>query len=54
MPEETARTLNHFALWAFAPGYWALPTAARANLHREWLAGQCTAGPLCQSEKEGS
>ena len=48
MPEETARTLNHFALWAFAPQYWALSSAARADLHREWLAGLRDAAPSVQ------
>lgn len=39
MPEETPRTLNHFALFSFKDEYWALTTEARAGLHGEWLAG---------------
>ena len=43
MPEETPRTLNHFALFAFKDAYWALTTEARAEFQREWLAGLRTA-----------
>src|SRR5574341_1554717 len=39
MPEETPRTLNHFALFAFKEAYWALTVGMRAELHRDWLAG---------------
>ncbi len=39
MPEETPRTLNHFALFAFKDAYWALAAEARAEFHRAWLAG---------------
>ena len=39
MPEETPRTLNHFALFAFSDSYWALGSDARAEFHRAWLAG---------------
>ncbi len=39
MPEETPRTLNHFALFAFKEAYWALTADTRAELHRDWLAG---------------
>jgi chlorite dismutase len=39
MPEETARTLNHFALLSFKDAYWPLSPAARADFHRDWLAG---------------
>jgi chlorite dismutase len=45
MPEETSRTLNHFALYAFAEAYWALTPAARAEVGRSWLAGLRTAAP---------
>jgi chlorite dismutase len=38
MPEETPRTLNHFALCAFKDAYWALSADARAELHSAWLA----------------
>ena len=39
MPEETPRTLNHFALFAFKEAYWTLPADARAEFHADWLAG---------------
>ncbi len=39
MPEETPRTLNHFALFRFKDAYWALPSAERADFHGTWLAG---------------
>lgn len=39
MPEETPRTLNHFALCAFTEAYWTLPSDSRAYFHRDWLAG---------------
>ena len=43
MPEETPRTLNHFALFAFKEAYWPLDSEARADFHRVWLAGLCAA-----------
>ncbi len=39
MPEETLRTLNHFALFAFKDAYWSLSTDARTAWQREWLSG---------------
>jgi chlorite dismutase len=39
MPEETPRTLSHFAFYRFTDPYWRLDSAARAALHAEWLAG---------------
>ncbi|HLF27457.1 MAG TPA: chlorite dismutase family protein [Anaerolineae bacterium] len=39
MPEETPRTLNHFALLAFKDAYWTLAPEARTEFRREWLAG---------------
>ena len=39
MPEETPKTLNHFALFTFKDAYWPLPAAERARFHQEWLAG---------------
>ncbi len=39
MPEQTPRTLNHFALFAFTDAYWLLTADACAELHRAWLAG---------------
>jgi len=48
MPEETPRTLNHFALFSFKDAYWDLPPAARAELHGRWLAGLRDAAPAVQ------
>ncbi len=48
MPEETRRTLNHFALHAFTDAYWALSAAARAELGRDWLAGLRSAATSVQ------
>lgn len=45
MPEETPRTLNHFALFAFKDSYWALAPEARAEFHRDWLARLRAAAP---------
>jgi chlorite dismutase len=39
MPEETARTLNHFSLLSFTDAYWALPAEERSTLHTSWLTG---------------
>jgi chlorite dismutase len=39
MPEETPRTLNHFALFVFKDAYWALTPGERGEFHREWLSG---------------
>jgi chlorite dismutase len=39
MPEETPRTLNHFAFYSFSDAYWRLDSSARAGLHEEWLGG---------------
>jgi chlorite dismutase len=39
MPEETSRSLNHYAVFAFADAYWALSAEARAEFHAAWLAG---------------
>ncbi len=43
MPEETSRTLSHFACVAFADPYWALAPQARAEFQADWLAGLRTA-----------
>jgi chlorite dismutase len=45
MPEETPRTLNHFALFAFRESYFALAPAEREALHSSWLAGLRAAAP---------
>ncbi len=39
MPEETPRTLNHLAAYAFREDYWRLGQAARAEFHQAWLEG---------------
>jgi chlorite dismutase len=38
MPEQTPRTLNHYALVAFKDAYWAMESDARATFHAGWLA----------------
>lgn len=38
MPEQTPRTLNHFALVAFKDAYWNLQPEARGTFHAGWLA----------------
>ena len=39
MPEETPKTLSHFALFSFKDAYWSLSSDERATFHREWLIG---------------
>ena len=39
MAEQTPRTLNHFALYAFKDGYWSTDPKQRAEFHKDWLAG---------------
>lgn len=39
MPEETFRTLSHFAFCIFTDAYWALSSEKRTVLHEPWLAG---------------
>ncbi len=39
MPEETPKTLSHFALFAFKDAYWSLPSQARTQFHDRWLTG---------------
>ncbi|HET7089648.1 MAG TPA: chlorite dismutase family protein [Anaerolineae bacterium] len=39
MPEETPRTLNHFALFTFKDAHGALPPTERAEFHQAWLSG---------------
>jgi chlorite dismutase len=48
MPEETPRTLNHFALHSFTDAYWTLGPSERAALHAEWLAGLRAAAPVTE------
>lgn len=45
MPEETPRTLNHFALLGFTEAFWNLDSASRAAFHAAWLAGLRAAAP---------
>jgi chlorite dismutase len=37
MPEQTPRTLNHYALVAFKEDYWSLQSDARRSFHADWL-----------------
>ena len=39
MPEQTPRTLNHFAFFKFKDAYFDLPSGERGELHAHWLAG---------------
>ncbi len=39
MPEQSPRTLNHFALYRFKDAYWGLQPEARGALHEAWLTG---------------
>jgi chlorite dismutase len=39
MPEQTPRTLNHYAMVAFKDPYWDLMSDGRAAFHAGWLAG---------------
>jgi chlorite dismutase len=39
MPEQTAKSLNHFALFSFSPNYYSLPSSERRETHKNWLAG---------------
>jgi chlorite dismutase len=48
MPEETPRTLNHFALFALKDAYWPLPVDVRAEVRAAWLAGLRAAAPSVQ------
>ncbi len=46
MAEQTARTLNHFSTWSFTKEYWQLDQSAKAQFHRDWLAGLCKAATM--------
>jgi len=37
MPEQTPRTLNHYALYTFKDAYFTLDAWARAEFHQRWL-----------------
>ncbi len=37
MPEETPKTLSHFALFTFKDAYWSLLAQARVQFHDLWL-----------------
>jgi chlorite dismutase len=43
MPEQTPRTLNHFASFAFRDAHHQLGREARKTFHQDWLAGLRTA-----------
>ncbi len=43
MAEQTPRTLNHFALYAFTDAYWRLSEQAKASFHDHWQEGLATA-----------
>jgi chlorite dismutase len=45
MSEETGRSLNHFAFYAFKEPYWSLDPTAKADVHRRWLADLRAASP---------
>jgi chlorite dismutase len=38
MPEQTSRTLNHFALYRFKDRYWELAAEQRSEIHATWLS----------------
>jgi chlorite dismutase len=57
MAEQTPRTLNHFALYAFKDDYWSTTTATRSELQKNWLAGLCASAhtvDIFQSTTAGS
>jgi chlorite dismutase len=39
MPQETPRTLNHYAFVAFKEAYWELSSGERLAFHQKWLSG---------------
>ena len=43
MPEQTPRTLNHFALYAFTDAHWSLNKEEKSSFHNGWLTGLCAA-----------
>jgi chlorite dismutase len=46
MAEQTPRTLNHFALYAFTEAYWSLNSEAKISFHKDWLAGLRSAAKI--------
>jgi chlorite dismutase len=57
MAEQTPRTLNHFALYAFTEAYWLTASEVRSEFHKNWLAGLCAAADtvdILQSTSVGS
>ena len=38
MPEQTPRTLNHFAFFSFKDPYFSLPTNERSQFQKKWLS----------------
>ncbi|HSO28136.1 MAG TPA: hypothetical protein VLS48_08710, partial [Anaerolineales bacterium] len=45
MPEQTPRSLNHFALYRFTPRYYESEIANRREAVQAWLAGMRQAAP---------
>ena len=45
MPEETSKTLNHFALFAFTDAYWSVSSQEREQFHAHWLSSLRKAAP---------
>jgi chlorite dismutase len=45
MPEETPRSLNHFAMLRFTPAYWALDAAGRERVQNDLLPALQAAAP---------
>jgi chlorite dismutase len=43
MPEQTLRTLNHFAIFRFTRDFYKLPSPERKELNCKWLSGLKTA-----------
>ncbi len=43
MAEQTPRTLNHIALYAFTDAYWLMNENAKASFHEHWLEDLATA-----------
>lgn len=41
MPEQTARTLNHFAFFRFSDRHAQMNSAERQQFHQTWLEGLC-------------
>jgi chlorite dismutase len=54
--EIVHRTLNHYSLISFKDAYWSLSSEQRAEFHKQWLNGLCTAAQkvdIFQSTESG-